>query len=570
MFGWRSGDSSADLDLENELNQSISEIDSLAKKGSAIEDEIAKTDAEKSELETEIKQFSSELTIIDSEIDELNHQLSIAKSNKSKLELSIKDVSDERSKLELSLTELNLNVERLERDYTNIGKTLNDLREKWNKELKSFKPEQGTISKWKGFGKPIYPKKIIAVGDVHGWAPGLINLIYEYTKFEVWLLGHRLDKEMISRRFPDPLDAKKFGRHLPRVGMNGHPLRKGVEPTPYDGLLVSGKDSDKLIIQVGDLIDRGEHNELILELMRQLMIYSPGSSLSLIGNHEAWIIEGDYSNWKTNEDRFRMHGRPRPGTTIHDPLMTGASNLDESMEISFKILEGALGALLLTQHFSILEGMEDIDRQGFSEYYDRSFNCLPMSKNSLKESVLNGGWELHDVGRTVLNAWRYESKNNELIIPGAFNIISIEDTVFCHAEPNGLSHPQSNLSNLSRKYNWCGREIQFFPTRMLNSTILDLPLLHARSKGDSEKVVEGLEILQKLIPGLKNYAHGHTPHNDEPITKFNVNGSKVDVINCDTGMTPIYRALRFDNPYDTSVIPFCHEISLMKRVDVDE
>lgn len=570
MFGWRSGDSSVDLDLENELIQSISDIDSLAKKGSSIEDEITKTDSIKSELEVKIEQFSSDIAAIDLEIDELKNKLSIAQSNKSKLESNKEDISDEHSKLTSSLNQLNLDVEKLEKDYTNVGKTLNDLREKWNKELKSFKPEQGTISKWKGFGKPIHPEKIIAVGDVHGWAPGLINLIYEYTKFEVWLLGHRLDKEMIARRFPDPLDAKKFGRHLPRVGMNGHPLRKNVEPTPYDGLIVSGKDDHKLIVQVGDLIDRGEHNEVILELMRQLMIYCPGSSLNLIGNHEAWIIEGDYSNWKTNEDRFRMHGRPRPGTTIHDPLMTGASDLDESMEISFKILEGALGALLLTQHFSILEGMDEIDREVFSECYDKSFNCLPMSKKSLKKSVLNGGWELHDVGRTVLNTWRYESKNDELIIPGAFNIISIEDTVFCHAEPNGLSHPQSNLNNLSKKYNWCGMEIQFLPTRMSNSTILDLPLLHSRSKGDSEKVVEGLEMLQKLIPGLKNYAHGHTPHNDEPVTNFNVNGSEIEVINCDTGMTPIYRALRFDNPYDTSIIPFCHEISLMNRVDVDE
>ena len=73
--------------------------------------------------------------------------------------------------------------------------------------------------------------------------------------------------------------------------------------------------------------------------MRQIMIKSPGSALNLIGNHEAWVIEGDFTTWRTNEDRFRMHGRPRPGTTIHDPLMTGAESLDESMQISFNILE---------------------------------------------------------------------------------------------------------------------------------------------------------------------------------------------------------------------------------------
>ena len=105
---------------------------------------------------------------------------------------------------------------------------------------------------------------------------------------------------------------------------------------------------------------------------------------------------------------------------------------------------------------------------------------------------------------------------------------------------------------------------------MSSSTILDLPLLHARSKGDTEKTVEGLEKIKQIIPELGNYIHGHTPHNDEPISNYLVGGTLVNVVNCDIGMTPIYRALRHENPYDTSIIPFSFESQLQKGVDCDE
>lgn len=570
MFGWRSGKESVDLELEGEMLHSTDKLDTLAKEGSNIESAIEKSELDISELQNHMVNLDSELSDVNSEIEELNRQMLLVQSNKSKLESEHKTCSKKHNELQSELSRLNLDVDNLAKEYSNVGHQLNKLRENWNEELKSFKPNRGTITNWKKFGSSKSPSKLIAVGDIHGWAPGLINLIHSKTNFEVELLGHKLDPSMLSRRFPNPLEAKRSGRHLPRVGLNGHPLRENTEPTPYDGLLIRGEDDDNLLVQVGDLIDRGDHNEVVLELMRQIMIISPGSSLSLIGNHEAWIIEGDYSNWKTNEDRFRMHGRPRPGTTVHDPLMTGANDLEKSMETSFKILEGAVGALLLTQYFSLIEGMSDAGGKAFSKRFEDSFNCLPMSKDSLRKSVLNGGWELHDIGRTVLNTWRYESKDKELFIPGAFSLISIGENVFCHAEANGLSHPQSDINNISEKFDWCGHKIQILCTRMSNSTILDLPLLHARSKGDTEKTVEGLEKLKQIIPEFENYIHGHTPHNGEPISNHLVDGSLANVVNCDIGMTPIYRALRHENPYDTSVIPFCFESQLQKGVDCDE
>ena len=313
--------------------------------------------------------------------------------------------------------------------------------------------------------------------------------------------------------------------------MNGNPLRKATEATPYDGLYVSSEDHQNLIVQVGDLIDRGDHNEIILELMRQIMIKSPGSALNLIGNHEAWVIEGDFTTWRTNEDRFRMHGRPRPGTTIHDPLMTGAESLDESMQISFNILEGALGALLLTQHFSIMEGMSSSDAKKFSEAYSESFKCLPMSIDSLRKSTLKGGWELHELGRSILNIWRYESKNQEILIPGAYNLISIAKNVFCHAEPNGLCHSQTDLGKILILSDGVGKMYSSY-TLGCRFKNFDLPLLHARSKDEKEKVVEGLTAINSVIPGIESYIHGHTPHNENPVTNYSEEGLDVTVVNC--------------------------------------
>ena len=562
MFGRRSSHSKVDLDLEDSLIDSINQLDELAVEGSNIETQIENSNLQQTRIESEIEALESEISDVESQINELEQQLSQAKSTKSTLTTGHNDALNEKESIRSTIESLNKEVDSLAESYSKIGREHNTLRSQWNDKLSSYKALHGTISKWKSFGDSIFPSKILALGDIHGWAPALINLLSRETGFVVEMLGHELDESMVERRFPNPLDSIRGGRHLPRVGMNGNPLRKATEATPYDGLYVSSEDHQNLIVQVGDLIDRGDHNEIILELMRQIMIKSPGSALNLIGNHEAWIIEGDFSTWRTNEDRFRMHGRPRPGTTIHDPLMTGAESLDESMQISFKILEGALGALLLTQHFSIMEGMSSSDANKFSEAYSESFKCLPMSIDSLRKSTLKGGWELHELGRSILNIWRYESKNQEILIPGAYNLISIAKNVFCHAEPNGLCHSQTDLGKISDTFRWCGQDVQFIYTRMSNSRILDLPLLHARSKDEKEKVVEGLVAINSFIPGIESYIHGHTPHNENPVTNYSQEELDVTVVNCDVGITPIYRSLRHDNPYDSTIIPYTFEINL--------
>ena len=66
-----------------------------------------------------------------------------------------------------------------------------------------------------------------------------------------------------------------------------------------------------------------------------------------------------------------------------------------------------------------------------------------------------------------------------------------------------------------------------------NSRILDLPLLHARSKDEKEKVVEGLVAINSVIPGIESYIHGHTPHNENPVKNYSEEKLDVTVVNCD-------------------------------------
>ena len=92
-----------------------------------------------------------------------------------------------------------------------------------------------------------------------------------------------------------------------------------------------------------------------------------GRALSIIGNHELWVIEGDFERWSTNEERYIMQGS-HPGTIIHDPIISGAKTLNESMKISFSILEGCRRITSFTT-FSFRNGLQDSEKKIFDEMY---------------------------------------------------------------------------------------------------------------------------------------------------------------------------------------------------------
>ena len=569
MFG-KSGKKMLDFSLEDRLNEITSLLDQIASDGNSIEEEIEHAKSTMNDFEESKERIAADLEEVMGLIDSIKSQLEQADKKRKIINEDLISKTEEISNLEMQIDNQTTQLTDLLNDYKTKGEQMKKLRNEWNNSLRKYASEKGTISSWDSFGKTSDFESILVIGDIHGWAPGLFNAITETTDFEFSMLSQPLNSENMEKRFENPLTAARAGRFLPRVGLNGHPLRENSEPTPFDGLEIHGNSNGTMLVQVGDLIDRGDHNELILETCRQLQIYSPGSFIFTIGNHESWIIEGDFDTWRRNEDRYRMQGRPRPGTTIHDPIMTGADNLENSMRLSFKILEGALGASLLTQHFSVLECLDKQSAEIFRLHYHNSISLLGISEKKLRKIVLNGGWKLHDIGRQALSDWREASKKSNVAIPGSYSMVCLNGAVFMHAEPNGVAHSTTDMSSLMSDLKFMNIDMMILPSKIQRSEVNNQALLFARSKDDETRIEDGLIVLKKHIPSLDSVIHGHTPIFENPSSDFIIDGEVVTVTNCDHGMTPFYRALRFDDAYNTSIVPFLYEVKLSKGVTEDE
>ncbi|SVB92986.1 uncharacterized protein METZ01_LOCUS245840, partial [marine metagenome] len=196
---------------------------------------------------------------------------------------------------------------------------------------------------------------LISLGDVHGWAPGLFNYLIGNQLADVSLCGFLWSQIKHSKHFKWRGSTTDF---TSPPGLDGHPSRPNSPPTVFSRLEVVPADTtrNRRLIMVGDLIDRGDHSELVVEAVRQMVASVPGCCFSLIGNHEAMVILDLFEIWASNEEVY-LNDKSLPGrpfTVSHDPIVTGETTLEGSMEMNFRALRGSIGALLLTQHFSLL------------------------------------------------------------------------------------------------------------------------------------------------------------------------------------------------------------------------
>lgn len=558
-MGFLGGKGNIDFDIENSLNTAIAELDRCAKMGQEAEQKVSDIEKDLVVAKQSESESYAKLSDINSKIDELKRQLSNLQSqgNKAAAELDNKTQITVQVSSDLSTTNSQLND--LELAYSSAAQQVRKGVENWKEELSNYKKKTTSIKKVKKYGSPISIERLSCVGDLHGWAPGLINLA-QNLEHKISIIGQELDSKAMNNRFPDPVKARRAGRNLPKVGLSGNPLRSNAEITPFFDIdFVSDKDTTSCMVLVGDMIDRGDHSELILEIMRQMQISMPGGLISLVGNHEVWLLEDDFDTWSSNEERYRMQGRARVGTTIYDPIITGYENLELSMKSSFRILQGSLGAYLLSQHFAIIEGLDDASKELFSKIYAPTFETLSHKESNVRKAVLNGGWELHEIGREIMLELLEESERSPLPIPGAYSLILIEDNLFCHAEINGICHEQVDLGGISEKLAWCGQNLSIKPVIIEGRKIIDSPLFYARLSEESVKFEESISRFNHLLPEARRYIHGHTVHSDNPVKISN----GFEVINLDLGMTPFYRALRHDNPYNPTSMPYYHEINLV-------
>ena len=379
-----------------------------------------------------------------------------------------------------------------------------------------------------------------ALGDLHGWAPGLLNYLSKHNMADVYVGGVSTsnDKAMLSL-FPDPIQRHTDERALPRVGLDGNPIRCQNIQTAFHRIRVQEINDDQALILVGDVIDRGDHNEFILECVRQSILTNMGARWMLMGNHEQMVIEDDFPRWEKNEYNYMAESnKEHAGSFLHQPLLTGEPTIGEGMQTNFKIIEAGLGAVLLGQHLALLNTLEPTSLKQYTSLVDPILKKLKL-QNSKIEAVMKGSkWDMQQIGTEFLSGLRGIPATNPFAVPGAIAMVLTKEHLFMHAEPNGLEGVSDEMWNdLETLQTKQGLNISL--ARMKEGKIIDPSYLWAR--GWKETKVD-LHLLTRRIQSepVRTIVHGHQSgpgiRFDEIISK----DKKITVVAIDEGMTPYY------------------------------
>jgi len=377
-----------------------------------------------------------------------------------------------------------------------------------------------------------------ALGDVHGWAPGLINYMRAHGLASLSVGGKKLsDKEMLSL-FPDPMDRIADQRDLPRVGIDNHPARSQDIHTAFHRIVVEEQQNGTALICLGDLVDRGDHNELVLEIMRQSILLNMGMRWMLLGKHEQMLIEDDFKRWAKNEFNYMAEAnKEHAGSFLHQPALTGCSTVDDGLNMNFNIIQGALGATLLAQHLALIASLESSSKATYCGLVKPVFDELKMTHASLEKAMSESMWSMHEIGHQFLKGLRKLSEEDAIVVPGAIGLAAFQEQLFVHAEPNGLKDLGKTLADDLAGIKTTNGLSFAFP-RLYRGRIMEATYLWARGWKDGTSSLR--EVIEKsAMPSISTIVHGHQA-GPGIRTEQSEDSDPVKVIAVDEGMTPYY------------------------------
>ena len=393
---------------------------------------------------------------------------------------------------------------------------------------------------------------IHVLGDLHGWAPGLITYLIEHDLATIEVnglslgVGGSIDARAMMNVFAR--DSTMNASELPPAGLAGRPrFEEVVNGHGHSNVRARWLGGKKVgFIQLGDVIDRSDHSELACEILRQLVIDAPSNVFVLIGNHEQFVLEDEYDNWYLNEKRNAvLDARMGPKEWVRNHLRFMATiDLDdlERSRLVFEAYKESVQLLFLTQAAAQQKALS-IDH-GLT---DESVSHL-----------LSKGWSPYNhVGKI---AGQHSAKGKSF--PGALASIVIGETLFHHAEPN------QKISNLVSEMAW---EKQFGWVNYVHGgyNLQASPHSHLLwSRGASDGATLNRPASQAMLeqisvhwPGLYNIVHGHTPtvsisefddvikNESRPVSYLAESiqatpeygrASRIRIYNIDEGMAPVY------------------------------
>ena len=419
-----------------------------------------------------------------------------------------------------------------------------------------------------------------ALGDLHGWAPGLINYLTKHNLAKIEISGTKVYNEVADGKIVCDLDAMAslfpdLNELAETIGENGGDTEELKSKFSHAGLLghKAGDLDPKVVycqveakwvggqqyfIQVGDIFDRADHSELAAEIMRQLLLQAPSHVFVLVGNHEEFLLCDQYGGWSRNETKWDWD-REKGGNTRTRFTEDGLTKHD-ILGSMYKKYQQSASMLYLTQYFAKMAVSHN------------PTNLLPWLKpkeiTDYSKAILGGGWDGYKAAQKLHEQILKQGKNGQITYPGAIAAFGLGDTWFMHGEPNGL---KAYLSDLNSKQ----KEQLTTPVRIGGRNVLIMSmglkedgdrysspnseLFWARGamtghEGIASKFAHLTAPILEVLPGVRNIVHGHSPVPNEvgenkPYTylgrligaEVSPTNGQIRVYNIDEGITPVYQ-----------------------------
>ena len=432
--------------------------------------------------------------------------------------------------------------------------------------------------------------KIHALGDVHGWGPGLVTFLFSNEIASVKINGQNIDSvKKLEKVLPSPsayepgvlLEGPWYfeNRLTPPVKLSSVPgAIYSIEVIPTTSFLQNG-----MMIQVGDLVDRGDYTELTIDIMRHLVVASKGKAFMLVGNHEEFLLTGNFSGWYKNEEKLGIYdkNKNKDGSLRLDPKLAGIKS-GKSAEDTHKIYtqfhqslyhsySAHLAQLLLAQEYTIRSILDEKSHARWVGMTQPSLDAHGITESKLKHLATSR--DINDLTSCLawLEAVRHAAaKDTGVVLAGALVIFSIGHVLALHAESTALgSLTKSETEELNNPYTTkSGVQISLLPYRygLLKSTDGSKPQKSPQAhymwqrdsrvnfarKVASNDLKKAMEMVKQTLPHITNVVHGHTPITTKgPFTTHNIpvetTKGRVEVTNLDYGMSPFYSSRDMTN-----------------------
>ena len=520
--------------IHDEISQLETTFSELTEKEKDLQLQLDKVREEKTQNQTNVVKKKEEVSALEAEIEQTRNDSSINLAETP--ELRMRYIDEEREKKRRSGMKA---LKEPSKSNANLGDQIN----------------------------------LHALGDIHGWAPGLVNWLREREIATCSIADRTLNHkstniEYYRKLFPD--ETVQFGKGIHNLPswLNGSPFFTEDIPTDLwsiDVEWIAGPND--LMIQIGDMVDRADHSEVVLEMMRRLIWKAQGSCFVLLGNHEEMILLDDFEGWLKNEEKSKLDKDGTPGHQRFNVIRnTYASKEDKEAKSRlqrecFDSLRAHLAHLLLTQELNIRRHLDSKSLARWISVTGPALEQGGLSDEDLEQIVRSGKW-----GGVEKSLEWLKNLSGHVAMPGALACVKVGGNVFTHAEPTGLEE-------LSKRENFDSIIEPFFFQNGLEASmyILKLPIGVGSDEPHRNQLLwdrrtwqfaqfnpDSRDILRDVVGSfgeneVSTFVHGHSARREVEETSLD---GVVRICNIDESITPGYRYdMNHDNPYNLIEVP---------------